>query len=74
MNIVIVGFFVIFTYIMILFALQLAKVSYVSAVREVSVVLSAFLGVSRIGEKNAAQKLAGAGMITLGGVFIGLSQ
>ena len=74
MNIVIVGFFVIFTYIMILFALQLAKVSYVSAVREVSVVLSAFLGVSRIGEENTAQKLAGAGMITLGGVFIGLSQ
>ena len=73
-DIVIVGFFVVFTYVMILFALQLAKVSYVSAVREVSILLSAFLGVSRLGEQNAAQKLAGAVMITLGVVSIGLSH
>jgi len=73
-NILIVGFLAIFTYIMILFALQLAKVSYVSAVREVSIVLSAFLGVSQLGEKNAAQKLPGAVMIALGVVFIGLSR
>jgi len=62
------------SYIMILFALQLAKVSYVSAVREVSIVLSAFLGVSQLGEKNAAQKLPGAVMIAVGVVFIGLSR
>ena len=74
LNIVVVGFFAIFTYMMILFALQLAKVSYVSAVREISIVLSALLGVSQLGEKNAAQKLPGAAMIALGVVFIGLSR
>jgi len=73
-SVLIVGFFNILTYIIILFALQLAKVSYVSAVREVSIVLSAFLGVSQLGEKNAAQKLPGAVMIALGVVFIGLSR
>jgi len=73
-NILVVGFLAIFTYIMILFALQLAKVSYVSAVREVSIVLSAFLGVSQLGEKNAAQKLPGAVTISIGVVLIGLSR
>jgi uncharacterized membrane protein len=59
---------------MILFAFQLSKVSYVVAAREVSIVFSAFLGVLWIKEQHAPQKFAGAVLIALGVVFIGLSK
>ncbi len=72
--ILIVGFFSIFTYLMILFALTMSKVSYVAAVREISIVLSAYIGVFYLGEKQGRQKLLGAVMIALGVVAIGLSR
>jgi len=67
------GFFVLFTYMMILFALRISKVSYVVAVREVSIVFSTILGIVWLREKNGRQKLPGAVLIALGVVFIGLS-
>ena len=73
-NIIIVGFLDLFTYLLILFALQISKVSYVAAAREVSIVFSAFLGIMLLQEKNAPQKLAGAILISLGVVFIGFSR
>jgi uncharacterized membrane protein len=73
-SIVVVGFLSGFTYLMILFALQMSKVSYVAAVREVSIVLSAFFGVVCLGEKNGRPKLVGAAFITLGVIAIGLSR
>lgn len=69
-----VGFLELFTYLMILFALQLSKVSYVAAVREVSIVFSALIGILLLREKNAPQKLFGAFLISAGVVFIGLSR
>ncbi len=72
--ILIVGFLSPFTYMMILFAMQLSKVSYVVAVREVSIVFSAFYGVAWLGEKHARQKLIGAVLIASGVVFIGMSR
>jgi drug/metabolite transporter (DMT)-like permease len=71
--ILIVGFLDLFTYLLVLFALQISKVSYVAAAREVSIVFSAFLGILLLREKNAPQKLAGAVLISLGVVLIGLS-
>ena len=68
------GFLVLFTYLMILFAFRLSKVSYVVAAREVSIVFSAFLGIIWLKEKHATQKIAGATLIALGVVFIGLSH
>jgi uncharacterized membrane protein len=68
------GFLVLFTYLMILFAFRLSKVSYVVAAREVSIVFSAFLGIVWLKEKHASQKIAGAALIALGVVFIGLSN
>jgi uncharacterized membrane protein len=59
---------------MILFALQISKVSYVAAVREVSIVFSALIGIMLLQEKNAPQKLAGAVLISIGVIFIGLSR
>jgi uncharacterized membrane protein len=70
----IVGFLDLFTYLLVLFALQISKVSYVAAAREVSIVFSAFLGIMLLKEKNAPQKLAGAVLISVGVVLIGLSR
>ncbi len=68
------GVLVLFTYMMILFAFRLSKVSYVVAAREVSIVISAFLGIVWLKERHAPQKIAGAALIALGVVFIGLSK
>jgi len=68
------GFLVLFTYLMILFAFRLSKVSYVVAAREVSIVFSALFGIFWLKEGHARQKLAGAVLIALGVVFIGLSK
>ncbi len=68
------GFLVLLTYLMILFAFRLSKVSYVVAAREVSIVFSAFLGIIWLKEKHASQKIVGAALIALGVVFIGLSN
>ena len=73
-QIVIVGFLDLFTYLMILFAMQISKVSYVAAVREVSIVFSALMGIRLLQEKNASQKLLGAVLISSGVVLIGLSR
>ena len=74
MQIIIVGFLDLFTYLMILFALQISKVSYVAAAREVSIVFSALLGIMLLQEKHAPQKLAGAVLISMGVVLIGFSR
>ncbi|MEW6334479.1 MAG: DMT family transporter [Thermodesulfobacteriota bacterium] len=73
-SIVVVGFLSGFTYLLILFALQISKVSYVAAVREVSIVLSSYFGIVWLGEKHGGQKLLGALLITAGVVAIGLSR
>jgi len=68
------GFLVLFTYLMILFAFRLSKVSYVVAAREVSIVFSALLGILWLKEAHAAQKITGSMLIAFGVVFIGLSK
>lgn len=73
-SILIVGFLSNFTYLMILFAMRMSKVSYVSAVREVSIVFSALFGILWLDEAHARIKLAGALLIALGVVLIGASH
>jgi len=73
-TILVLGFLVLFTYMMILFALRISKVSYVVAVREVSIVFSAFYGIVWRKEKHGRQKFVGAVLIALGAVLIGLSR
>lgn len=63
-----------FTYLMVLFALTMGKVSYVAAVREVSIVLSSGFGIVALGEKHGRQKLLGAVLIVLGVIAIGASR
>ncbi len=73
-SILAVGFLVTFTYTMILFAMRMSPVSYVVAVRNVSILFSAFFGIQWLEEKHAAQKLAGAMLIMAGVIIIGLSK
>ena len=68
------GILVLATYLMILFAFQLSKVSYVVAAREVSIVFSAIFGIVALREKNAYQKIVGSVLITMGVVAIGFSN
>jgi drug/metabolite transporter (DMT)-like permease len=70
-TILLVGFLVLFTYMSVLFAMRLSKVSYVVAVREVSIVFSALYGVFLFGEKYLSQKVAGSALIACGVVCIG---
>ena len=68
------GVLVLATYLMILFAFQFSKVSYVVAAREVSIVFSAFFGIFALREKNACQKIIGSALIAMGVVIIGFSK
>jgi drug/metabolite transporter (DMT)-like permease len=68
------GFLVLFTYMLILFAMQINNVSYVVAVRELSIVFSALFGIIWLGEGHRRPRLIGAVLIALGVVFIGLSR
>ena len=72
--IIINGILVLATYLLILFAFQISKVSYVVAAREVSIVFSAIFGIVALREKNACQKIIGSVLITLGVVVIGFSK
>ena len=72
--IMVVGFLVAFTYLLVLFAMQTSNVSYVVAVREVSIVFSALFGTIWLGEGYRQPRLIGAFLIALGVAFIGLSQ
>ena len=73
-SILVVGILDLLAYMMILFAMQMTKVSYVVAAREVSIVFSALLGVIWLQEKYGKQKLIGSIIIATGVVFIGLSR
>ena len=62
------------TYLLILFAFQLGRVSYVVAIREFSVVIGAALGVLVLGERFTARKGLGIAAITLGVVLVKLAR
>jgi len=72
--IMVVGFLVVFTYLLILFAMQTSNVSYVVAAREVSIVFSALFGVLWLKESHREARLIGAFLIALGVALIGLSH
>lgn len=72
-NILVVGILDLLAYMMILFAMQMTKVSYVVASREVSIVFSALPGIIWLQEKYGQQKSVGSFLIALGVVLIGLS-
>jgi len=69
-----VGFLALFTYLLVLFAMQMSKVSYIVALRESGILFSALYGTFWLRESHFRQKIVGAIMIFLGVSFIGLSK
>lgn len=73
-SILAVGVVVLLTYMMVLFAFRMSKVSYVVAVREVSIVLSAMYGLIWLKEQYVVQKLTGSIIIASGVILIGMGH
>jgi uncharacterized membrane protein len=57
-------------YLIILFVFRVARVSYVVAVREVSVAIGAILGMTYLGEARSKRKVLGIALIVLGLILI----
>ncbi len=72
--IAVVGFLMVFTYVMVLYAMTMSKVSYVAAARELSVVFGAGMGTMLLKESYGRSKLAGSLLIALGVTMIGLAK
>ncbi len=60
------------TYLLVLFAMRVGKVSYILAVREFSVVIGAALGILFLGERFGWHKGVGVGAIVLGLLLVKL--
>ncbi|RMF90118.1 MAG: hypothetical protein D6736_07325 [Nitrospinota bacterium] len=69
-----VGVLALFTYLLILFALRMSKVSYVVALRESSILFASLYGILWLHEEAGRQKFVGAFLIFAGAVCIGLSR
>jgi drug/metabolite transporter (DMT)-like permease len=53
-------------YILVLFAMQLAPVSHVAPIREMSMLIAAFFGTRFLGEGHTASRIGGAALIAAG--------
>jgi uncharacterized membrane protein len=62
------------SYLLILLALQMSKVSYVVAFRQVAALFGAALGVIFLKEKHGKTRMIGAAILTLGLVLIGFAK
>jgi drug/metabolite transporter (DMT)-like permease len=69
-----VGFLTLFTYLLVLFAMQMSQVSYIVALRETGILFSALYGTFWLREGHVKQKIVGAILIFYGVFFIGLSK
>jgi uncharacterized membrane protein len=61
-------------YLLILMALQISKVSYVVAFRQVGALFGALMGILLLKESHWKTRILGAFILTLGLVFIGLAK
>lgn len=61
-------------YLLVLFAFRLAKVGYVVAARELSILFSAFIGTFWLGEGRLGPRLVGAMVILAGVVCVALAR
>lgn len=73
-RIVQVGFFNSFTSILILLALTMSKATYVGGMRQLSIVVGAFLGYRLLQEKMTAPKIFGILVSILGGFLLYLAK
>jgi uncharacterized membrane protein len=68
-----IGFVSLITYLLILFALQKSPTPYVAALREISIVFVAILGIYFLNEERNKRKIIGIALIILGAMIIKLS-
>jgi len=71
--IIAVGVLCLFAYLLILWAMTLAPVSYVVAVRNLSIVFGALLGTWLLSESYGQQRIAGSALVCLGAACIALA-
>jgi uncharacterized membrane protein len=57
-------------YLLVLLALRLSPVGYIGAVREVSVVIGAWMGVRLLGERGGTVRIVASGLVVVGIVLI----
>ncbi len=69
-----VGFLALFTYLLVLFAMQMSQISYIVALRESGILFSALYGTLWLRESHGLHKIIGAVLIFFGVFSIGLSQ
>jgi len=62
------------SYLLILLALQMSKVSYVVAFRQVAALFGAGLGIIFLKEKHGMTRMIGAAILTFGLIFIGFAK
>ena len=67
-----VGIFSPIAYVLVLYAVQLAPISHVAPAREVSMLFAALIGGRLLGEGDRGLRIAGAVLIALGVVALGL--
>lgn len=68
----IVGIFSPVSYVLVLYALQVAPMSHVAPAREVSMLFAALLGGHLLGEKDRGPRIAGAALIAAGVMALGM--
>lgn len=69
-----VGFFNSFTYILVLTALTMSKATYVGGLRQLSIVVGAFLGYKLLGERLGKPKVVGILVSIIGGSLVYLAR
>lgn len=69
-----VGFFNSFTYILVLTALTMSKATYVGGLRQLSIVIGAFLGYKLLNENLSKPKIAGILISIIGGSLIYIAK
>ncbi|MCD6263910.1 EamA family transporter, partial [Candidatus Bathyarchaeota archaeon] len=71
LRVLVSGFLMRFGYVLVLLAMSLTQVSYILAVRQLSVVIGATLGVGLLGEKYGGVRLLGSLIIFMGVLILG---
>lgn len=69
-----VGFFNSFTYILVLIALTMSKVTYVGGLRQLSIVVGAYLGYKLLNENLSRPKIVGILLSLIGGGLIYIAK
>ena len=73
-NIIQVGFFNTFTYILVLTALQYSKATYIGALRQLSLIVSVVIGYKYLNESVTFTKILGISLILGGGILTLFAQ